>query len=355
MSPRHLTALGVLLLGVALPCRAAEPPRLLVLDLETRGVSMDEAAILSGEVTQALRDAGGHTVMSQADIRDLLSVEAKRQLAGCTDRGCLAQIAGSLGAREVVTGTAAKVDDATLVRLTLLDTANAKVIRTKSAESTDTSELLELVRHAAFDLVGAHYVPRKRDEVAWPARTLTLGGTVLVPTGLTLGPALRASFLYRSGDVAIGPFVSWSHAATSVTWADSFQPYQEPVGLDVLAAGVASRWPARGGTWGRVYVSVRLGLSRISAASAATSSAPPWMTGTSGEAYGLLFVPAIGLRILPRSRFGLSVEVGWQLDTADADVKDRGLPYATQPPQKTGPTHGKVSGPFVSGVFEYGF
>ncbi len=333
---------------------AAEPPRILVLDLETRGVSLDEAAILASEVVQALRDAGGRTVMSQTDIRDLLSVEAQRQLAGCTDHGCLAQIGGSLGAREMVTGTAAQIGRATLVRLTLLDTATVKVLRTESAESADETELIDLVRHAAFDLVGARYLPRARTEVAWPLSTVTLGGTVLVPSGLSLGPAVDASFLYRTGNFSLGPFVSWNRASTTVTWADSFQNFEEPVDLDVLAAGVESRWPATGGTWGRFYLSVRLGLSRVTARSGAKSP-PPWMPGTSTGAYGLLFAPALGLRILPRSSFGFSVEAGWQFDTADAQVFDRGVPLADEPPPDVGKSRGRVSGPFVSGVFEYGF
>lgn len=334
-----------------------EAPRVLVLDLRSQGVELKDATVLGEEVVAALRDAGDREVVSQADIREMLTVEAQRKLMGCDDDGCVAEIAGTLGARYVVAGSAVNLGRSIHVRLTLLDTLEGKQERSANAESGDLAELRDLVRSAAFDLVDAPYRPRLHREVAWPVNELVVRAGALAPFALTpAGPSISLAWVHRTGNVAYGPVVGWSRSQTDVVWDDLFDPYTEPVGLDDLRAGGLFRWPARGGTWGRFYVAVEAGLSWTTARSLGTQP-PAWSQTpeTNGRAFGIYFAPTVGLRLLPRAPFGFSLEAGWRFDSADPGVYDHGQPLALEAPPAVGDSRGSLGGVVLAGVFSYGF
>jgi hypothetical protein len=68
-------------------------------------------------------------VISRQDVAALLDVEAARQAMTCTgESACLAEFAGGLGARRVITGVATLLGDDVEVALTLLDTHGATVL-----------------------------------------------------------------------------------------------------------------------------------------------------------------------------------------------------------------------------------
>ncbi len=158
-----LTVLGlglsVLLLPAAAAGSAAEVTplggRILVLDLLGESVEAPLRQTLTGVLTSAVRRAAPVAeVVSTEDVRTLLGVEAQKQLLGCGEDNCFAEIAGSLGADHIVAGTVGRVGDAFALTLRLLDPSKAGVVRSIARETPEGREaLLALVRAAGLELI----------------------------------------------------------------------------------------------------------------------------------------------------------------------------------------------------------
>ena len=162
----------------ASPEALGERPRLLVLDLITRGTPEKLVERIAGEVAGALRDAGTDQVVSQDDVRPLSGGGAQGQPMGCEEESCLTEIAGALGAQQIVTGQTVHLGRVTQVRLKRIDAASARVLRDTAVGSASADELLELVRRAAFDLIDAPWTPRSTRQVAWAELTLEVGASL---------------------------------------------------------------------------------------------------------------------------------------------------------------------------------
>lgn len=99
-------------LGVSTPATH----QLLVLPLEARhGVDRAQVHSLSDVLVAESRRIPGFRVIAQEDLEKMLSMEVKRQLAGCDATSCLAEIAGGLNADEVLYGSVARLGQKDLV------------------------------------------------------------------------------------------------------------------------------------------------------------------------------------------------------------------------------------------------
>ena len=84
---------------------AADKPKLAVLDVQPVGVEAEQAVALGEAITQQLSRRGFFEVISSSDIRTLLGAERQRQLLGCGDTNCTAELSGALGARFILQST----------------------------------------------------------------------------------------------------------------------------------------------------------------------------------------------------------------------------------------------------------
>jgi hypothetical protein len=85
------------------------------------GVSKETAQLLGDALAGELRKRPGVSVLTQADVGALLGVERTRQMLGCTDSGCIAELGGALGADRVVHGSIGRVGESLVVNLSALD------------------------------------------------------------------------------------------------------------------------------------------------------------------------------------------------------------------------------------------
>ena len=101
-----------------------------VLDLEAGdGVRRERAQAFTDVVTGEVGNLSPCSVLSRSDVRGVLSFEAEKQLLGCNQESCLAELAGALGADLLVTGSLSKIDEATLLSLRVTDLKSLKVTR----------------------------------------------------------------------------------------------------------------------------------------------------------------------------------------------------------------------------------
>jgi hypothetical protein len=73
----------------------------------------------------------------------MLGVEKTRQMLGCTDAGCYAELGGALGADRIVHGSIGRVGDSLVVNLSALDPRRGTTI-------ASVSERLRGAREEAF-------------------------------------------------------------------------------------------------------------------------------------------------------------------------------------------------------------
>jgi hypothetical protein len=103
-----------------------KPLRLVLLPLASLGgVSADTGRLLGDALAGELRRRAGVSALTQADVAALLGVEKTRQMLGCTDAGCMAEIGGALGADRVVHGSIGRVGESLVVNLSALDPRQA--------------------------------------------------------------------------------------------------------------------------------------------------------------------------------------------------------------------------------------
>ena len=85
------------------------------------GVDAKVAATLTEALAGDLARVPGTEVVTQAQMKALLDLEAQKQLAGCTDDSCMAQIGAALGVDDLVGGTVSHLGESWLIGLRRVD------------------------------------------------------------------------------------------------------------------------------------------------------------------------------------------------------------------------------------------
>ena len=154
----------------ATPSAAAPTQRLAVLKVVAQGVPPDVAETLTQVIAEQASKTPGFNAISQSEIGALLGVERQKQMLGCGDASCLAEIGGALGAKLVLSGSLGKVGESYVLQLQLLDTGKAQVKARESKTVTPgkddrgnplsaESQLPAVARDLVnFVLVGTHLV-----------------------------------------------------------------------------------------------------------------------------------------------------------------------------------------------------
>lgn len=128
----------VWVLASAHPARAAE---IVALELQAvGGVRPQLAAALSPVLITELSRRDGMSVVSQADIRALLELEADKATLGCDNSSCMAEIASSMGAELLASSTLSRVGEEYIVAMTLLQVEGARVIRRSTGKARGGDE-----------------------------------------------------------------------------------------------------------------------------------------------------------------------------------------------------------------------
>lgn len=102
------------------PTPAPEPVKcsMAVLDLEAAdGMSKSLAATWTDVVVQEMQAHSGCSVLSRADIRAVISLEAEKSLLGCDQESCLSELGGALGVSHLVTGRISRIEGSVLLSL----------------------------------------------------------------------------------------------------------------------------------------------------------------------------------------------------------------------------------------------
>lgn len=146
--------------AAAVPKGKRALPKLLVLDLAANGVPAGAARTLSEAVLGELHARSSGGVLGMSDVKALLGLEAAKQLAGCSESECIAQVGGAMGANLVISGSVGALGSARVLSLVLLDVAQAKVLaRAQRKAGEDLAALADAVPGVVEELIAQ--VPAK--------------------------------------------------------------------------------------------------------------------------------------------------------------------------------------------------
>jgi hypothetical protein len=125
---RRLAFFTVMLLATA--AHADGKGKVLVLDMGGTGVDADLMRSLSDVLVTAAREKliGRFEVVSQADIATMISHERQKDLLGCNETSCFAEIGGALGADRLVAGSLGKIGALYVITIRHIDTVNSRVL-----------------------------------------------------------------------------------------------------------------------------------------------------------------------------------------------------------------------------------
>lgn len=190
---------------------AADKPRLAVTNVEARGVDTNLAKTVTDTITTTLDNQRVFTVISEAEIRQMLAFETTKQQMGCGQiSSCMAELAGALGLSLSVAGALAQVGSDFVLTLTLTSTERAEVL-SRQRRQVSRAEELPAATESAVAMLVRDLLQEQSGKVA--LRCSEPGANVMVDGGLIgvtpLAPELLTGGPHEVRIVKQG-FVAWA-------------------------------------------------------------------------------------------------------------------------------------------------
>ncbi len=258
-------------LAAALPVSASAAearPKLAILDFAANGASKELASAAGGLAANELDRMAVFQVVTADAIRTMLAFEKQRQMLGCAEAGCMAEIGGALGVDWLVSGKVTKLGasagmpETFSLDLTLTNVRKAQregsVIETARTEA----ELVQRAGKAAQKLVAkilagrsgklvvsageAGAVVKVDDQVKG---TTPLRGPVALPAGPHTLTVEKKGFVAYQKDVQVDPGKLVEERVTLVPSPDFVREYESRqkklrlgawISTGVAAIGIAS-------------------------------------------------------------------------------------------------------------------
>jgi TolB-like protein len=180
-----IPALAALVL-LAGPTENKSLPKLAVMELTVAGgIEAGVSGPMTEAITTEVAAAGFFDVLSARDVQTLLGAERQRQLLGCSEEGsCLAEMAGALGARFVLSGSLAKLGDTYQLTLQTLDTKKAQPVGRSTRLAKDLTTLHKQLPWAVSEATGTPPPPPPSHVLPY---TLIGAGAAAIVGGAVLG------------------------------------------------------------------------------------------------------------------------------------------------------------------------
>ena len=135
--------------------RPATTQRIAILDMVAMGDQQEIAKMLTEVLSVEASRVPGLEVIGMGDIAAIIGFEQQKQLIGCTDDACLAEIGGALGVRAILSSKIGKVGDTSVLSMRLVDTQAAKLLASVyKTVSGKPDALIKAVQQATPELLG---------------------------------------------------------------------------------------------------------------------------------------------------------------------------------------------------------
>ncbi|MDP2343315.1 MAG: hypothetical protein Q8O67_20320 [Deltaproteobacteria bacterium] len=158
---RLFAALVVALVALSLPAQAAgggpKARSILVLELRGEASVVDHSTLttITSTVAAAVSKRKGLNVLTAQDVKNLVDIEAQKQMLGCTSgsESCLAEVANAMGAELVLSGDVGKLGSAYVINLNLFDASKARSLGRENLTVNDLAQLPSLLESSIGSLL----------------------------------------------------------------------------------------------------------------------------------------------------------------------------------------------------------
>lgn len=138
---KKILTILVLLLAFAPLVAAAGPTKLAVTEIKVRrGVDPVIARVVEEFLANETSRLAVFQVIGRDDIQRMFDHEQQKQMVGCDEDSCLAEIGGALGVDLLLAGSMDKVGETTLISLKLINIRTAEVTRRESGRLRGATE-----------------------------------------------------------------------------------------------------------------------------------------------------------------------------------------------------------------------
>lgn len=270
-------ALAAVLVAAGPAAGAEKKPKLAVLDFVANGATKELTSAVASNAANEIDRLGVFQVVTSEAIRDMLAFEKQRQMLGCADTGCIAEIGGALGVDFIVSGkvtriaAAAGVPETFNLDMTLSNVRKAQREGSVVEVAASEGELLRKVGRAGQKLVArilagragslvistpeAGAVVKVDDQIRG---TTPLAGQISLPSGPHSVVVEKQGFVAWQKDVQVEPGKVVEERATLVPSPDFIREYESKQGKLRIGAWVATGVAVAGAAvavWGQVDAS----------------------------------------------------------------------------------------------------
>ncbi|MFL5321300.1 MAG: hypothetical protein ACJ790_16695 [Myxococcaceae bacterium] len=176
---------------------AAEKPRLPIVELTVSGGADPSAAsVLTESIATEVNNRGFFSPITPKDIQTLIGLERQKSLVGCSESSgsCLAELAGAMGARYVLSGSLGKLGEAYQLNLQMLDSEKAQTVGRSTRIAKDLEALRAQIPYAVAEATGTPLPPP-------PSRVLPYSLIGVGALGVVVGAVLEVNALTDEGAI----------------------------------------------------------------------------------------------------------------------------------------------------------
>lgn len=139
------SALGFLVVLAATPLAAFAETKIAVVPVGAAESDQQMSVLITDIITT---EAGKRTdlkVIGSNELKNLVSFEQQKALAGCSADSCLAEVGAALGVDAILSGSLGKLGDTYVLNLTLMDTHKAQPLSRSSEKASKPDQFLDLI------------------------------------------------------------------------------------------------------------------------------------------------------------------------------------------------------------------
>ncbi len=265
-TPGHIATLASLSLLLFSQARADEVKatnkddpktiKIAVMNFKAPGFEAGVVDNLYGLFVSEIDAIPGYQVVSNDEIQAMLGFEAQKNMLGCDDTSCLAEIAGALGVDKLVAGKVGKVGKTFVINITLINQKTARVekrvVRTVKGED---DVLIQSIMDAAHELVeqkaaaspqaqndSAPSTPKTQATTTSKAKTAQADNKGQATSNKEQGGSMLPMMLTMGGGAAM--LVGAGLGVFSGLQYDSYQKTQDRDEANSLAQQYSILWPS---------------------------------------------------------------------------------------------------------------
>ncbi len=136
----------------ATPVQPEERPTLLVYQFTGNDVKEGVIRAATDFAASAFKSTDRFELLTMADVNTLVEIEGAKQAMGCEEAGCMAEIAGAVGADYVAVGEINAVGEIFAIKLSMLHPEDAKLVGIETLKVSRIELVPDLMADAASRL-----------------------------------------------------------------------------------------------------------------------------------------------------------------------------------------------------------